>query len=148
MYEVPEARYELDTSNTLPTGRACQIRETPGLAVVRIHPAAATQALCDELNEYHRVILAEQRWVQTPIKDPDRFEQSAQGLAIADARWVLDRERRLPASMACLPIEGHARFTWLIRLGDASEQLVREMNRYLKRIASDGLWRQNWTTAS
>ncbi|MFD7978845.1 hypothetical protein [Streptomyces sp. NPDC059071] len=145
---MPEVRYEIARHNTLPTGRSCSITETDGLAVVQIRPGDATQALCDELNEYHRIIFSEHRWFQTPITDPQRLEQAPQGLAIAEAEWVIDHEGRLPAEIVVVPIENCARFTWLIRPNEASDQLAREMNRYLKRIVGDGLWRQNWTTAS
>ncbi|MFG2899559.1 hypothetical protein ACGFZH_21060 [Streptomyces zaomyceticus] len=101
--------------------------------------------MCVELNEFHRALLAEKRWEQTPITSPHRFEQPAEGLGIADARW---ERRALPAAVPCAPLEGLARFTWLIHEDDATERLCREMNRYLTRIVGDGLWRQNWVTAS
>ncbi|MFE9737304.1 hypothetical protein [Streptomyces sp. NPDC006477] len=146
MNEVTEARYELVRGDRLPTGRVCRVQEAPGLAVVQILTGEATERLCDELNEFHRSILIEDRWIQTPITDPDRIEHEAERLGVADAWWELRSD--LPANILCVPLEQRARFTWLVRDGEASERLVREMNRYLKRIVGDGLWRQNWPSAN
>lgn len=143
MHEVSETRYELVKGrDVLPAGQVCRVLESSGLVVVQIHPLAATQVLCDELNAYHRVIHGERRWEQAPGGAPNRVDQPAQGLTTAEARWVLDHRHRLPASVVCLPIEKRASFTWLIRPGEASEQLVCEMNRFLERVVGDGLWRQ------
>ncbi|MFE2556635.1 hypothetical protein ACFXGT_11455 [Streptomyces sp. NPDC059352] len=143
---MTEARYELVDASKLPAGRVCRILEEPGLTVVRIMTGEATERLCEELNAFHRSILTEERWTQTPITDPHRIEQPAEGLGIADAQWELDSS--LPASIPCVLLEDLSRLTWLIHEDDATKRLCREMNRYLKRIIGDGLWRQNWTIAS
>ncbi|MFC8290040.1 hypothetical protein ACFUJ0_06240 [Streptomyces sp. NPDC057242] len=141
--KVTEARYELISGDRLPAGKVCRIQETPGLAVVEILTGEATERLCEELNEFHRSLLAEERWLQTPIVDPQRIEQAPEGLGIATAEWELRPD--LPTVLACAPIEKRNHFTWFIHQEHASTRLVREMNRYLLRIVGDGLWRQNWT---
>lgn len=140
-YEVTEARYRIATHRDhIPPGRVVTVIDNPGIATVIIRPGQATEGLIAALNESHRAMLAVGQWMRlTPGDAPDPSQPTARR-----ARWVLTPAALLPRYFLCLPIEGHGWHTWLIREGEASEQLVAEMCELLTHLVQAGVWVQMW----
>lgn len=144
-HEVTEVRYELAPDSQLAAEVVCAIHESAGWAIVRIRHGHATVALCESLNTMHELIHKHGYWIQDWDESSDRSSSPAQGLAIAEARWVSVPSPSLPEGVICLPAERAGSFTWFIREGHASPRLIEEMNGLLRRVVGDGLWRQRWT---
>lgn len=144
--ESTNVKFEVATAGQLPEGRACHLTESEGRIHVLVRPTHGerTRELCDQLTELHATILGQARWVQTPVKEPDRVERSARGLGVAECSWRLVSPDKLPRGHLCMPVEFEKNFTWLIRRDCASAELCAEMTVYLNRIVGDGLWRQRW----
>jgi len=93
----------------------------------------ATQGLVDELNRRHAVILRERRWEETI--HPDHPEER---------RYEFARPGDLPDGMPCGSREREGSFTWLIRPGEMTPELMAAVNAWLAAPDGGGRWRQNW----
>jgi hypothetical protein len=138
------AEFESVTSDQLPPGKACDLREGRGWITARIPKRHATPSLLRQLTAKHQLLLEQERWVQTEPETSDRIEQPAEGHEIAEAFWHRLRGDKLPKGELCVFVELEGRIVWLVHEDHATQQLCDEINDYLARIVGDGLWRQRW----
>ncbi|MBK5994410.1 hypothetical protein JHN53_22735 [Streptomyces sp. MBT58] len=132
----------------LPPGAAVALDEVDGLIVARIGDTHATVQLCAELEELHRAVTQQERWVQTStVSDPHRLERPAEGLGIAHVAWERVPAETLPHGVLAAPVERDGMLVWLLHEDHASVQLCAEVSEYGRRIAGDGLWEQRWPTS-
>ncbi|WP_151898288.1 hypothetical protein [Streptomyces sp. C8S0] len=137
MYEVTQAAYRFATTDdTLPPGRVVTVEDLPGLATVIVKPGHATPAFLTDIGDQQTSLLATGQWLRlAPGADHDRHPQR-----IYDVSWRLMPASMFPAGKLCLPMERPGKHTWVIREGEASEQLVREMTELLTRMVRAGVW--------
>ncbi|MGW7473697.1 hypothetical protein ACWGIT_19140 [Streptomyces cyaneofuscatus] len=139
--------FKIVPMETLPPGVAVALDEVDGLIVARIGDKHATDALCAELEELHRTVTQQERWVQTSTaSDPHRLERPAEGLGIAHVAWERVPAETLPHGVLAAPVERDGMLVWLLHEDHASAQLCAEVSEYGRRIAGDGLWEQRWPT--
>ncbi|MEU6614437.1 MULTISPECIES: hypothetical protein [unclassified Streptomyces] len=140
--------FELVSASTLPPGKAVALDEVDGLITARIGEGHMTPELRAEIEDLHRTVTQQERWVQTsPELDPHRLEQPAEGLGIAHVAWERVAAGVLPRDVLAAPVERDRMLVWLLHEDHASAQLCAEVSEYGRRIAGDGLWEQRWPTA-
>lgn len=131
--------------STLPPDKAVDLDEVDGLITASIGKRHITEALRAELEELHRTVTQQERWVQTsPEANPHRLEQPAEGLGIAHVAWERVAADVLPHGVLAAPVERDRMLVWLLHEDHASAQLCAEVSEYGRRIAGDGLWEQRW----
>ncbi|MEV6471559.1 hypothetical protein [Streptomyces sp. NPDC051657] len=132
-------------TDTLPPGTAVALDELDGLITARIGEGHITPELCAEIEDLHRTVTQQERWVQTsPEANPHRLEQPAEGLGVAHVAWERVAAGVLPSGVLAAPVERDRMLVWLLHEQHASAQLCAEMSEYGRRIAGDGLWEQRW----
>ncbi|MEU2800356.1 hypothetical protein [Streptomyces sp. NPDC007117] len=140
--------FELVSEVTLPPGVAVALEEVDGLITARIGESHMTPELRAEIEELHRTVTQQERWVQTsPESDPHRLERPAEGLGVAHVAWERVAAGVLPRGVLAAPVERDRMLVWLLHEDHASAQLCGEMSEHGRRIAGDGLWEQRWPTA-
>lgn len=140
-YEVTEALYRLATdSDKIPVGKVVTVEDEPGFATVIVKPGHATKEMLAQMTERTRAMLALGQWVRLKCGDsPDPGQRR-----VTESRWELAPASVFPAGFLVLPIEELGRHIWLIRDGEASEQLVAEMSEMLTAMVRAGIWVQKW----
>ncbi|MFF7012267.1 hypothetical protein ACFY9Y_22325 [Streptomyces fimicarius] len=140
--------FEIVPTDALPPGAAVALDEADGLITARIGEGHMTPQLRAEIEELHRTVTQQERWVQTsPESDPRRLERPAEGLGIAHVAWERVAAEVLPRGVLATPVERDRMLVWLLHEDHASAQLCTEVSEYGRRIAGDGLWEQRWPTA-
>ncbi|MFE1731628.1 hypothetical protein ACFW6X_15915 [Streptomyces bacillaris] len=144
-----QIQFRVVPHDELPDGTAVALSEVDGLIVAWIGEGHATLELCTQLEDLHRTVTAQERWVQTsPASDPHRLERPAEGLGIAHVAWERVSAEVLPDGVLAVPVERDRILVWLLHEEHASEQLCAEVSEYGRRIAGDGLWEQRWPSTS
>lgn len=137
--------FEIVPESTLPPDAVVALDEVDGLITARIAEGHITPELRAELEELHRTVTQQQRWVQTsPELDPHRLERPAEGLGIAHVAWERVAAGVLPEGVLAAPVERDRMLVWLLHEHHASTRLCAEVTEYGRRIAGDGLWEQRW----
>lgn len=141
-YEVTDARYRVATrEDEIPPGRVVSVKDEPGVATVIVRPGHATKRFLADIEEQQRVMLTTGQWMRlAPGTDP-----APDQVRVTEALWVLKPAHELPARVLCMPIEEPGWHAWVIRDGEASEQLVAEMSEILTAMVRAGVWVQRWT---
>jgi hypothetical protein len=140
-YEVTEARYRVAANeDEIPQGRVVTVRDEPGVATVVVRPGHASNALLADIEEQQRSMLALGQWLRlAPGDEPEPGQDR-----VTEARWEIAPAGALPDNILCMPIEERGWHVWLIRPGEASEQLVAEMSELLTAMVRAGVWVQKW----
>ncbi|WP_228989459.1 hypothetical protein [Streptomyces sp. DH8] len=137
--------FEIVPESTLPPDTAVVLDEVDGLITARIGKRHITPELRAELEDLHRTVTQQERWVQTsPELDPTRLERPAEGLGIAHVAWERVAAEVLPTGVLAAPLERDRMLVWLLHEDHASAQLCAEVSEYGRRIGGDGLWEQRW----
>lgn len=141
IHEITDQRYELVDS--LPDGKLVRVIERPGTAIVQFVRAQARPTLMDYMTGMVQDVLDQKLWVQVWVPGEPRLDGPIEGLGIAKARWELTPPGiKLPDPAHAFEKDGE--FIFLIEDGEAQPAAVAQYNQILTRIASDGLWQQNW----
>jgi hypothetical protein len=137
-YRVTEARYRFAEDGEIPPGRVVTIVDEPGVTTVVVRPGHATSAFLAAIQREQTSMLALAEWVRLE----DTAEAAAHPERLIEATWRLEPD--MPTGILCMPFEEPGRHTWLIRPGEASEELVREMSEMLTALVRSGVWVQRW----
>ncbi|WP_432247668.1 hypothetical protein ACRAR1_06890 [Streptomyces sanyensis] len=143
-YEVTEARYRVAAAgDRIPDGRVVAVVDEPGVATVIVRPGHASELLLRDIADQQASMLATGQWLRLePGTEPGPGQDR-----VTEACWQIAPAGTLPEGIVCLPVEKRGRHVWLIREGEASEQLIREMSELLTAMVRAGVWVQKWTEA-
>jgi len=143
-----QIKFQIVSLSALPVGVSVSLDEVDGLIVASIGEGHATAELCADLEDMHKTVTEQGRWVQTStVSDPHRLERPAEGLGIAHVAWERVPAETLPHGVLAAPVERNGMLVWLLHEDHASVQLCAEVSEYGRRIAGDGLWEQRWPTS-
>ncbi|MEU2181515.1 hypothetical protein [Streptomyces thermolilacinus] len=139
MYQVTRAAYRYAmTEDEIPRGRVVTVIDEPGLATVVVRPGEATPGLLESMTAQQTSLLVTGQWLRL---EPDHPED-AQPQRLLSVSWRLMPAEMLPNGVLCMPVERPGLHVWIIREGEASERLVREMTELLTEMVQDGIWVQ------
>jgi hypothetical protein len=139
-YEVTQARYRFaEHPDEIPPGRVVTVKDEPGVSTVIVRPGHARPGFLWAIQDAQQSMLALAQWVRL---DDTTEAAAAHPRRLLQATWRL--EPGLPDGLLCMPLEEPGRHTWLIRPGEASEQLVHEMSELLTAFVRSGIWVQRW----
>jgi hypothetical protein len=139
-YQEVRAVYRFaEHPDEIPAGRVVTVTDLPGECTVVIRPGHARPCLLWAIQDAHQATLALQQWI--------RLDETTPGVAshprrLTEAVWRF--EAGLPEGLPCMPLEEPGRHTWLIRPGQASEELVKEISELLTAFVRSGIWVQRW----
>jgi hypothetical protein len=139
-YQITQAKYRFaENEDEIPPGHVVTFRDEPGLTTVIVRPGHATTAFLAAIEREQQAMLALGQWIRLADTDEAAANHPRR---LFSAIWRL--EPALPNKVICMPCEEPGRHIWLIRPGEASEELVEEMSQRLTAFVRAGIWVQRW----
>lgn len=140
MHEAIKARFRFaKDGDEIPEGRVLALKGADGpIVTVVIKPGQATQRLLDDFDEQHRANFETGLWDRL---DPTPENQAHPCRALYST-VRLAPAAELPDGVLCMPVWQPPRHAWILRDGEATPQLAKEMAELFTSMVQSAVWIQ------